>query len=210
MDTSVTYAGFWRRLVAGVFDSIFLLFLSITINTSWLVPDTTKAGYLLSTLFWGLLGTLYFLLMHASNGQTLGKRIAGIKLVRLDLQPIGFKESLLRSSVDILLQIVGSIGLIIAISKIDSNLLIDLPPWWGGAAENSEALNRQNYAVEEFNRLDPTSGIFQWLSLLWVISEMITLLFNEKKRAIHDFIAGTVVIVTKPTSVEANSTNISN
>lgn len=30
----------------------------------------------------------------------------------------------------------------------------------------------------------------------WLFSELIVLLFNEKKRAIHDFIAGTVVIKT--------------
>ena len=43
------------------------------------------------------------------------------------------------------------------------------------------------------------SGIF-WLvislPMLWFFAEVITMLTNQKRRALHDFIAGTVVIRT--------------
>jgi hypothetical protein len=35
-----------------------------------------------------------------------------------------------------------------------------------------------------------TDGLY-WA---WIASELVVLLFNEKRRALHDFIAGTVVI----------------
>jgi uncharacterized RDD family membrane protein YckC len=43
----------------------------------------------------------------------------------------------------------------------------------------------------------PTMGFYQFayqLAFIWVLLELITMLFNEQRRAIHDFIAGTVVI----------------
>lgn len=35
-----------------------------------------------------------------------------------------------------------------------------------------------------------------WAFLAWLILDIIILLLNEKKRALHDFIAGTIVIHT--------------
>jgi len=39
--------------------------------------------------------------------------------------------------------------------------------------------------------------IYKWLTNIWTYSELIVLLTNKKKRAIHDFIAGTVIVRTK-------------
>jgi uncharacterized RDD family membrane protein YckC len=35
---------------------------------------------------------------------------------------------------------------------------------------------------------------FDYVSVFWFLSEIITTLFNEKRRAMHDFLAGSVVI----------------
>lgn len=34
-------------------------------------------------------------------------------------------------------------------------------------------------------------------SLLWFVAEIVTSLMNQKRRAVHDFIAGTVVVKTE-------------
>jgi uncharacterized RDD family membrane protein YckC len=39
----------------------------------------------------------------------------------------------------------------------------------------------------------------------WMASEVVVLLFNRKKRALHDFIAGTVVVETAPEPMETMS-----
>jgi uncharacterized RDD family membrane protein YckC len=33
-----------------------------------------------------------------------------------------------------------------------------------------------------------------WIGVLWFWSEIVTMLFNRRRRALHDFIAGTVVL----------------
>lgn len=39
---------------------------------------------------------------------------------------------------------------------------------------------------------------FMYCQLIWVWSEFIILLSNEKRRALHDFLAGTVVVFATP------------
>lgn len=34
----------------------------------------------------------------------------------------------------------------------------------------------------------------EYATVVWLLSELVVLLFNEKRRALHDFIAGTVVV----------------
>ena len=44
-----------------------------------------------------------------------------------------------------------------------------------------------------------TSGFFWLLAIvpgLWFLAEVVTMLTNEKRRALHDYIAGTVVVRT--------------
>jgi uncharacterized RDD family membrane protein YckC len=36
-----------------------------------------------------------------------------------------------------------------------------------------------------------------WVNNLWMYSELFILLLNKRKRAIHDFIAGTVIVKSK-------------
>jgi uncharacterized RDD family membrane protein YckC len=38
---------------------------------------------------------------------------------------------------------------------------------------------------------------YTWVSNLWIFSEFIVLLTNKRKRAIHDYIAGTVIVKGK-------------
>jgi uncharacterized RDD family membrane protein YckC len=106
-----------------------------------------------------------------------------IKVTRLDGSPIGYKQAFLRHVVDLALQIITTTSVLVALFSVSrvnfeisgwvarNTLLRDAMPYWGVWAE---------YAID-----------------IWVLSEMIVLLFNKKKRALHDFIAGTVVIRTR-------------
>ena len=46
--------------------------------------------------------------------------------------------------------------------------------------------------------LEASTGFWLMISLpvLWFVAEVLTMLTNEKRRAVHDFIAGTVVVRT--------------
>ncbi len=39
--------------------------------------------------------------------------------------------------------------------------------------------------------------IYTWVSNIWIYSEFIVLLTNKRKRAIHDYIAGTIIVKAK-------------
>jgi hypothetical protein len=36
--------------------------------------------------------------------------------------------------------------------------------------------------------------LLSWVVLVWLVLEFVTMLINEKRRALHDYIAGTVVV----------------
>jgi uncharacterized RDD family membrane protein YckC len=121
----------------------------------------------------------YRVYCHAIWGQTVGKRVVKLRVVRLSGEAIGWRESLLRSSVEILLTGLTLSAQLIALTTIpaaefagldtvqrESNLQVYTPAWSG-------------YVVS--------------LSGIWYIASLITLFVNDQRRTLHDFIAGTVV-----------------
>ncbi|MCF6313899.1 MAG: RDD family protein [Verrucomicrobiales bacterium] len=111
---------------------------------------------------------------------TLGKLAVGICVSKPDGTPISWLESWKRSSVDIIFALIALTVEISALLQIPTETFSSLT--W---------INR----VELQQTLSP--DWFFWINLLmqiWVWSELIVLLFNKRKRAIHDYIAGTVVI----------------
>jgi len=51
------------------------------------------------------------------------------------------------------------------------------------------------------NKTGEWTNVVNWFSFAWVGSELVVLLLNEKRRALHDYIAGTVVIHMKEAAV---------
>lgn len=50
---------------------------------------------------------------------------------------------------------------------------------------------------------EQASDMIGWFSLGWLVAELVTLFFNKKRRAVHDLIAGSVVIdIKRPTRWE--------
>jgi uncharacterized RDD family membrane protein YckC len=104
----------------------------------------------------------------------------GLSVCKLNLERIGWEEAIRRSSVDYVFILLATLGNIITfISTPNENFGVS---FFG--------------AIKAFSDNQSTiSSIAQSLSNLWFWSEVIVLLFNKKRRALHDFIAGTVVVV---------------
>jgi len=176
-SASVTpYAGFWRRLGALLIDA--LIFLPISATVTWASAQSRLAALLL-LLPAALLGCAYQVYFHARWGQTPGKMVARVRVLSLDGSPIGLRQALLRSAVDIFLT-----GLVVA---AHASALLRIPS--------------AQYALlgwlEQNQRLEEVMAQWQWLSWVqaaWAISEVVTMLFNRRRRALHDFIAGTIVV----------------
>jgi uncharacterized RDD family membrane protein YckC len=169
------YSGFLSRLGANLLDGLIILpysFLFLFINffdknvyLFTIVPN-------LLFIFW------YNIYLPKRYGGTPGKLIVGIKIVKIDASPIDWKEAFLRYSVNIVFSFLSIAIMAMAVLLADK-----------------EIYNNLNW----FQRFAYLSGIVKnniitILNNIWIWSEIIVLLFNKRKRAIHDFIAGTVII----------------
>ena len=172
------YAGFWRRLCSILIDTVIVLpLLALSFGMS-----LNKWGAILLCPLFFLQGVAYDILFLRFFGQTPGMMLMRFKVVRTNLSSLRWREVFLRYSVD---GFIGSIGAIWMIF-----LFVKAPP----DSFDATFSHIQSY----FDHLTSFSEAFSRyqgdLGLLWIFSEVVVLLFNEKKRAIHDFIAGTVVV----------------
>jgi uncharacterized RDD family membrane protein YckC len=164
------YHTFGKRLVAGLIDG--LIFIPFSILDNRFEDTDNKAIFIVWTLFHSICRTLYAVIGHGKYGQTIGKGLMGIKVFDLNEKTlIGYKNAFLRESVWFFVIIAGIIYLTINTS-------------------NTAALNEEIKAIYYYNVVGLTSGI-------WLILELITMFFNKKRRALHDFLAGSVVVYLK-------------
>ncbi len=127
-------------------------------------------GYLY-TLLDGVSVYAYYILMHGYRGQTLGKMVMEIKVVNhRDESDITYKQALMRDIVPL--------GLTLAIHLMNWSLV---------------SMDMANYTFEWLMVMTFVGS----LPLIWTIIEILSMLTNKKSRAIHDFIARTVVVKTK-------------
>lgn len=96
----IQLAGFFRRLGAFAVDWIALSILADIVRFAYTSGGAAEgemmnldAGMLLSAMLF----LLYFTLFTGEGGQTLGKKVLGIKVVRTDGSPITYSRSLLRA-----------------------------------------------------------------------------------------------------------------
>jgi len=154
----------WRRLGAVIVDALI-----------WSIPFLVMFSLIGKHFGWALiyftvspvLYLAYQVFFHVRFGATPGKMFVGIRIVRDDFQPIGFGNAIKRSFVDIILQSLicfASIRVLILMSP-------EFPfqgAWFLTAMQNIQAF--------------------------WVFSEFFVCIFNKRRKAIHDYIASTLVV----------------
>ncbi len=85
----IEYAGFGIRLLATIVDGLVIIFISR-------IFGRTRPLFFNRT-FNILIGALYSILLLVNwNGQTIGKRLVGIKVVKENQKPVGYPEAFLR------------------------------------------------------------------------------------------------------------------
>lgn len=171
------YVGFWKRFLAMFIDGlimmpfvyIFYLIESVNIFAAMLVV------FLSTSFFYG-----YTIFFNYKYGGTIGKLVVNIRITRPNGSTIGMRESFLRSSVDLIFAVFFVIGQVVALSIVDSEQYT-----------NASFVDRGTLMTTLF----PVWYVYViYSSNIWCFGERLFLLFNKRKRALHDFIAGTVVI----------------
>lgn len=117
-------AGFWMRFWAYTVDLIIVS----CINGILLIPfKFINDGAQIDVGFWtvtGILSTivlyLYFVLMTKFYGQTLGKMIFGLKVVRKDFEPLKWDDLLFREVIGrFLYRVIGILTLLYIVVAFD-------------------------------------------------------------------------------------------
>ncbi len=171
------YAGFWRRLCAG-FADVFII-MPIAFFLVWLEGfDRTLA--IAITIPSSILFAIYNFFFNARFGGTPGKLAVGIRITRPDGSRIGWTEAWKRSAVDLVFAFIVLVVQIWGLTQVDPGRYASM-----GWIERARLVNE--YAPAWYRSVTI-------LQEVWIWSEVVVLLFNKRKRAIHDFIAGTVVV----------------
>jgi len=177
----MTYAGFWRRFGALWLD--FIVLLPLTGLTFW-GGEHYRLFYLYCFIPGTIFGLFYSVYLVRRYGGTPGKLLAGLRIRKPDGTQIGYREAFLRYLPEALLAAIAQVGLIYAYLAITDSEYLSL-----SFLERSQRLDALAPAwYRPFN--------IAWQ--IWIWGEFVVMMTNRKRRALHDFIAGTVVIVNAP------------
>lgn len=170
---SVKYSTFWPRFFASFCDG--LLFMLVLYLQCWLfgIEYSVEDKFLQACN--AVQFSIYSILMHGYYGQTLGKMLMDVKVVHVaDETKIGFVQALRRESVGLTLNCLWVLILLFlaVVMALD-----------GFIPEHIA------YLVIGFGAV----------VMLWLVSELVTMLLNKKRRSVQDFIGKTVVIRVETT-----------
>jgi len=181
-ETKSIYASFWQRLGAHLLD--FLILAPLLAFSFWGSEQSRffYAYYLVPSIIFGLWYHAYLVKRY---GGTPGKLIVGIKIVRLDGDRVGYREALFRYSVLLVLATISQVAYAQAPTLMTDTEYFALD--WQG-----KIMRMQELAPSWLESITLITNI-------WVWGEFLVMLTNKKRRAIHDFIAGTVVVRANPT-----------
>lgn len=161
------YHTFWPRFWAGIIDG--LVFLPLGLLDRF-VYSFFGAG--LAVGLWFVFHSLsfyaYSVLLHGLYGRTIGKQVTGVRVLDVTERALSIKQAVLRDSIPIFFTA--------------AIVILDLP----------KALRGMNPL--EDTTLDTPGALIGFASVAWFGAEIVTMLWNDKRRAVHDFIAGSVVV----------------
>ncbi|WP_050476407.1 RDD family protein [Herbaspirillum rhizosphaerae] len=172
------YAGFWRRFGAFWADTIIL--------TPWM----WGVGYFLSeksrlfNLYFFIPGLLFgwwfYVYLVAKHGGTPGKLLLKIRIAMADGSSVTYRAAAIRYSVLFALSTLSSLAVLIGTLKMTDAQYFSL-----------DYLARSRMTLELAPHWYTTISV---LLQIWIWGEFVTMLLNKKRRAAHDFMAGTIVI----------------
>ena len=174
------HAGFWRRACAYMID-FFIVGIPGFIILSFCMLEWTTLIVTLAPLTF--VTHIYRIGFHTRKGATPGKQLLGIRVIRADGEAIELDEAFLRSAVDIAFAIILAVSLYVALLKINAMEFNHLP-----FLKKNMLLNMNKPSWD---------WVLQTSNCLWFLASAISVCVSAQRRALHDFIAGTVVIKSR-------------
>jgi len=165
------YSTFAPRFWAGEVDYCVLLPISF-VTAAIFSMDVPKVVIMIFLVLESFAWIIYVVVMHAKYGQTVGKMVTKVRVVDFHTEKsISWYQSLLRESIPAVLNLVF-IGYVI----------------WNLATGDAKA------NIDSLSASSTSFWVLMSLPFFWFLAEVLTMLTNEKRRALHDLIAGTVIV----------------
>ncbi len=171
------YDTFWPRFFAAIIDGLILLPVGLLLASAQnaSLPIVAYAALVLDQAVM----FAYSIYLHGTYGQTIGKWLMKVQVLNIDETRLIMRQAFLRDRIGVSLAVVY--------------LLFAIAPVFSGVSPRSR----------EFGEHMP--------SLIWNVGlvtfalEVITMLTNAKRRALHDFIAGSVVVRRSNSTIERDA-----
>lgn len=171
------YTSFWRRFSALCIDMIIFIPL-LAVNTIGM--KYSRLFYIYLYLPNTIIALWYHIYLVGKNGGTPGKLLRKMKIVMRDGSAVTYKAAAIRYFTFSAFSLVSSIFLVMALLKIDDM-----------------TYNSLSY-VARSKKLMEYYPLYNWcyvLGNIWFSADAIVMLSNKKRRALHDYLAGTVVVL---------------
>lgn len=161
------YSTFAPRFAAGMVDSLVFWPIQWLLTFAYVhsAPVWLKVlVYIVSSCFF----LVYSIWMHGKYGQTLGKMACKVIVLDVSERSLSMKQAVWRDILGVVLLPIG--------------WATDIPRIIHGVDINAPA------------NMTTIDWIITYSMFGWFVIEVVTMLTNNKRRALHDFIAGSVVI----------------
>ena len=168
-------AAVWARFLSLVVDG--LIWMPVALAVAYEAAQAPRLGIVLfpAALVSFVVYQVYF---HARHGATLGKMLLRIRVVHTDYSPINLNTALKRSFVDAVFRL--------GLATVSVQVLRSMGPVPIGAILDFVKALQANKTYATLSNMES----------IWTISEIATCLFHPQRRALHDLIAGTLVVKT--------------
>ncbi len=169
-------AGFWKRAAARLIDGILLVpalapvYLYSYPNSVWrilIIP-------------WAMIPFVYSVVLHAYWGQTAGKKAVGIYVCTANGGRLSWKHAILRCSVEGGLAFVSILGFYMATLSVAEFCSGE---WAWVEYRRQRVAERPHYVA-----------LASYTLYIWYAVSIGCVLLDGTKRAVHDFLAGTIVV----------------
>lgn len=177
LDGAVEYGSFLRRLGALLLD---FLILSPVLAITYVGIQYSKMFYAWYFIPGNLLSLFYWVWLVQKYGGTPGKRILGMRIALVDGGKVTLNAALLRYSVLGIMTVIQQYALLVGTRNI-----------------SDEAYYSMGYLEKSLAMANAAPSYYPWLgrlSAVWMLAVGVSILCTNRRRALHDFIAGTVVI----------------
>jgi uncharacterized RDD family membrane protein YckC len=166
MPVPTRYRTFIQRFFAGMIDGLLFVPLDLFDDT-FFTPERSRALLVVAAIVSFSAFWVYSVLMHTYFGQTLGKMAMRVKVLDVSEERLPtLQQAFLRDSPYVVMN-VSALGFFI-VTIMTARLGAEL-----------ESIGQH---------------LVGWAAAVWFLLEVISMLTNAKRRAVHDFIAGTVVV----------------